>query len=168
MAETAVNYYSVQSQLVENARAGGRGDTLIDHKDGGKLQVFHMNYTSPGGGIADGSVVSLGYLPNCKVIPHLTSLQSTDFGGATTIDIGLNEYKKNDGTVVAADADEFFNDLDVSGQAVNTTLAVDGVATAQDQGFDVEGFAEVIMTLAGGTMQAAARIDIWFVVARAN
>ena len=169
MVATAATHYSTQSQLVENARNGGRGDTLIEHNDGGKLRVFHMHYTAPASGNPSaGSVISMGYLPQGLVIPGLTCLHATDFGSNGTIDVGLNEYKKNDGTVVAADADEFWNDLDISGQAVNTTLAATGVAVTLQQGFQVLGFAEVIVTLATAGMQAAATLDIFFVMATGN
>lgn len=169
MAPTAVNFYSTQSQLVQNSRAGGRGETLIPHYDGGKLEVYHMKYTSPASnGPAATNVISMGYLPQGLIIPHLTALIASDFGSTTTIDVGLNEFKKNDGTVVAADDDEFWNDLDVSGQAVNTTLAATGVAAVKNSGFLLEGFAEVIVTLASAGMQAAATLDLFFVVARGN
>lgn len=169
MAATVVDHYSTQSQLAADARAGGRGDTLIPHYDGGKLRVFHMKYTAPASGNpVDTEVISMGYLPQGLIIPGLTCLHSSDFGGAGTIDIGLNEYKQNDGTVVAADPDEFWNDLDVSGQAVNTTLAATGVSAVKQGGFQLNGQAEVIVTLASGDMQAAATLDLFFVMACAN
>lgn len=163
MVATAVDHYSTQSQLVQNARAGGRGNTLIPHEDNGKLRIYHFRYVAPASGNpVDTDVISMGYLPQGKIIPHLTALTSTDFGAAGTIDVGLNEYKKNDGTVVAADADEFWNDLDVSGQAVNTTLAATGVTAVKYAGFELDGFAEVIVTLASGGMQAAAELNLFF------
>jgi hypothetical protein len=169
MAPTAVNFRSTQSQLIQSARAGGRGDTLIPHGDGGKLEIFHMKYTSPAsGGPAATNVISMGYLPQGLLIPHLTSLICSDFGSTTTIDVGLNEYKKNNGTLVAAAPEKLWDNLDVSGAAVNTTLAATGVAAVKNSGLLLDGFAEVIVTLASAGMQAAATLDLFFVVARGN
>jgi hypothetical protein len=168
MALTAIDFYSTQSTLAKNARAGGRGDTLIPHYDGGRLEVYHQRFVSPAGAVAAAKVISMGYLPQGRIIPHLTALIASDFGSNGTIDVGFNEYKKNDGTLVAADPDELWDDLDISGQAVNTTLAATGVAAVKNEGFVLEGFAEVIVTTATAGMQAAATLDLFFVIARGN
>lgn len=162
MVATSIDHYSTQSQLVANARAGGRGDTLIEHQDSGKLRIFYFNYTAPASGNpAAGEVLSMGFLPQGRIIPGLTCLHSTDFGSNGTIDVGFNEYNKNDGTVVAADPDELWDGLDVSGQDVETRLSETGVTAVKYGGFQLEGFAELIVTFNTAGMQAAAELHIF-------
>lgn len=163
MAATAIDYYSVQSTKVKNARAGGRGDVLVDRRDFNKPRILHFKYVSPAGGIAASKVISMGYVPQGRIIPHLTALISTDFGSNGTIDVGFNEYKTNAGVTTVAAPAALWDDLDISGQAVNTTLAATGVTAVKYSGFDVLGFAELIVTTATAGMQAAATLDIFIV-----
>lgn len=165
MVATAIDYYSVQSQLVQNARAGGRGDTLIDHKDHGKVEMYHFEYTSPVGGITANKVISLGYLPQGKILPAHSYWMSTDFGSTGTIDLGFNEYKSNDGEVQAAAPEAIFNNLDVSGQDVKSDFTDGEVGP---DGLDLSGFAELMFRTNTAGMQAGAVVHVYVAMIRGN
>lgn len=171
MTATVPDFFSDQSTLTYAMREPGNlGDTLIPHYDGpNKLTIFHQSYTAPVSGNPTATeVISMGFLPQGLIIPHLTGLISSDFGSNGTIDVGLNEFKTNAGVLVAADPDEFWDDLDISGQDVNTTLAATGVTAVKYGGFNLTGYAEVLVTLATAGMQAGAQLHIYWAMLRGN
>jgi hypothetical protein len=158
---TEYDYKSDQlSRVADDFDLYKRGDTLIQHYDNGKVRCIRMTFTAPSGGLTAGDVIGMGYLPQGLILPN-SIIRTTDFGSTTTLDVGFGAYTDNDGTIVPENGDALIDGLDVSGQAVNATFLTAAETAAQD-GYLVEGWAPVIATVVGSTMQAGAKISLYF------
>ena len=161
MAGLTIDYQSDQYTQVASYHAGGRGDVLIPHTDAGKLRCFHFRYKNETGGtIAADKTIALGYLPQGKILP-MSKVICTDLGTGTTLDLGFDEYKKNDETLVASNPDFLVDGADVATAAINSELHTIGTAEVQNDGYTLEGFALLVAQPRVSTWAADGELNVF-------
>jgi len=112
-----------------------------------------------------GTTIDLAQLPRGPVRLNLTTSRIfwSAFGAARLLDIGHRAYEAADGSIVAAVANLFDDDVDVSA-AGNAALGSDFVLAnflAKTQRFLSAKGVTIFATVAGGTIPAGAIIEGW-------
>ena len=157
MAATAIDYYSDQATYLQNLR----GDVLQQHDDIGKLYVYHFRFDNgTGSTIAADSVIELGKVGQGLILPT-SKIICEDLGTSTTLDIGFDEYYKDDGTLVAADPDVLIDGADVSTAAINTDFHSIGTSSIKNAGFLLEGWAKLLVMPRVSTWAAGAELNVY-------
>jgi len=125
----------------------------------GRVRINRFTFTQSGVGDA-GSDVVLARLPaHSRVIGHVSKLYFSAFGAARTLDVGYKAYTEVDGDAVVASTNFFATAVDVSG-AGSLVFDEAGTAAAQ-QGQKFDGPVDLVATVAGGTIPAAATLSGW-------
>lgn len=137
------------------------------------LQVLPFDFVM-GSVLGDiGSTVALRYLPSGQVylFPTLSRISWSAFGAARTVDIGHAAYTEFDLDAVVADDNLFDDNVDVSA-AGDAYLGSDYVAaTVANTGgfklFNSQTGVSIFLTVAGGTIPAAAELHGFLVICQA-
>lgn len=152
-----LDYQSDQYAITQNLR----GDNLRPPSDYNKLRVIHFRYkNTTGSTIAADKIVALGYVPQGLILPS-SVLICTDLGTSTNIDVGFDEYKKNDGTLVAADADFLIDGADVHTAAIEKTFNTIGTANVTGAGYKLQGFALLVAQIKDDTMASNGEFNFY-------
>lgn len=117
---------------------------------GGQLAVFQGYYKNlEGSALAAGTVICMiKNLPPCTILGS-SIVKTTALGTGRTLDIGLQEHIKYDGTTFTGDDDILATVIDVSA-ATDTTLRAD--ATIPATGYAVTGQTDVLFSIKSGTI----------------
>lgn len=157
MAPLTIDNRSDQETLRQNTR----GDALYAPYDYGKIRCYHFRFKNETGGtIAADSIIALGLVPQGLILPT-SKIICTDLGTGVTLDIGFDEYKKNDGVLVAADTDELVDGTDVATAAINSELHEIGTAAVQNSGYVLDGQALLVCSPKGSTWAANGELNVY-------
>lgn len=131
----------------------------------GKLRMYAFNFTQGAAAGDAGSTAKLIKLPAGRItlIGSLSKLYFSAFGTARVLDIGWTAYRDKSGTVVAADANDIDNDINVAsaGSALlGTALTTNGLKE-----FESSTGVDIVATVAGGTIPAAATLKGYLIIA---
>ena len=114
----------------------------------GKLLEYTNN---TGAALPAGTVIEMGVVSHTLILPS-SLVQHDALGAARTMDVGIQEYTKDDGSVEAADADALISALDVSA-AGNTAMKDDTASLTNRNGLLIEGQTSILVTINGDTLQ---------------
>ncbi len=151
-----------KSNQVTAATSRTATTALNTTEDYGKLRTKAFDFTQSGAGDI-GSTVDLIKLPpgKVKILFNLSHWAFSAFGAARTLDIGYAAYKDATGTTVAASANAFDDDVDVSAALSNVVLGSDVTGLKVATFTTLEGLT-IFATVAGGTIPANATLNGYF------
>lgn len=133
--------------------------SLLDNLDlGGNARVARFTFTQ---GAAAGDATSTATLFKVqareRLVGYLSKLYFSAFGASRTLDVGYAAHtNERTGVAVTADTDAFCTAVDVS--SAGSCLFDEAGTAAAIEGFVFEGEANVLATVAGGTIPAAATL----------
>ena len=153
----ATNEYSTQYAAAVNTVPSVH---QVPSEIGGRVRYIRANFTQ---GAAAGDATStstLAKLPaRARVLGHLSKIYFSSFGAARTLDVGYAAGTSIlDGSAITADPDLFATAVDVS-SAGSMVLDEAGTSGAL-HGKRFDGEVDILATVAGGTIPAAATIDM--------
>lgn len=138
-----------------------RGETLQQHYDVNKLRVYHARFNNDTGSVIAADInIALISIPQGLILPQ-SRVICEDLGTGTLLDVGFDEYKKNDGTLVASNPDFLIDGADVSTAAINSEFHTIGTAVVTNQGYVLEGQALLVCQPKVSTWATNAEINIY-------
>lgn len=135
------------------------------YDSGGKVKIQMCEFTQ---GAAAGDATSTMLLCRIpagqgRILKKLSVLTWSAFGASRTLDVGYSAHTKRDGTAVSAGVDILEDGRDVS--AAGGAGVVLGAGTNADDAvvftYDSKAPIDILATVAGGTIPAAATITGW-------
>lgn len=138
------------------------------YDEGGKLRSFYFHFVQGAAAGDATSTATLVHIPPGKwrIFLPLSVIQWTAFGASRVLDVGYAAHTNADGTAVTADPDSFDNDIDVS-SAGQAALGSDfALGTGDTLEIDSKDGVDILATVAGGTIPAAAVLSGFIVAAR--
>ena len=104
--------------------------TKVDSHLKGSVKYIDFDVYTHSAGAGTGEI-NLGKLPagTIRIIPDLCRIITSQFGANADLHIGHRAYTQEDGTVIAEDDNEWLDNADAGGGALDTVLT-DGGTTA--------------------------------------
>lgn len=147
---------------------GDLANRLYPMDEGGKLRILRASIAALAAAGDIGTTIELCRIPQgrSRLLPYMSRLWTTAYGAARVLDIGVRAYYGSDGkTVVAENANQIANDIDVSAalaaSMIDPTSHIDYFAQASVDERDKGPM--IFATIAGGTIPVGATLEAMFV-----